>query len=49
MASNGSMGLEAYIYAISGHFKFAGVARSPIHIQEHLQGIQVLSDQIFSP
>ena len=35
------------IYVCSpGHLKFAGVPRSPIHIQEHLQAIQVQIDQI---
>ena len=30
-----------------GHLKLAGVPRSPIHIQEHLQAIQGQIDQIF--
>jgi len=31
-----------------GHLKFAGVQEDPIHIEEHLQAIQVQSDHIFS-
>jgi len=38
-----------YIYCIPGHFGFARVPRSHTHTQEHLQAIQELSDQIFSP
>ena len=49
-ASNGSLELVAYIYMCSpGHLKIAGVAGHPPHTQEHLQAIQVLSDQMFSP
>ena len=32
-----------------GHLTFAGVPRHHTHTQEHLQAIQELSDQIFSP
>ena len=31
------------------HFELARVQGDLIHIEEHLQAIQVLSDQIFSP
>ena len=40
------MGLEAYIYGTSGHLKIAGDLRHLKHIEEHLQAIQVHSDQI---
>ena len=47
-ALNVSMDLKAYIYAIPGHLKIAGVTTSLKHTQEHLQAIQVLIDYIFS-
>ena len=50
-ATNGSMDLVGYIYAIPGHLKFAGVQEhhTHTHTQEYLQAIQELSDHIFSP
>ena len=35
--------------ACPDHFEVAGVEKDPIHIEEHLQTIQELSDHIFSP
>ena len=45
-ALNGYFDLEAYIYAISGHLKFAGVQGNQKHTQKHLQAIQELSVHI---
>ena len=52
MALNGYFDLVAYIpiyMPSSGHLKIAGDLRHLIHIEEHLQAIQELSDHILSP
>ena len=48
-ASNGSLDMVAYIYVFPQPFEAARVLRRHTHTQEHLQTIQELSDQIFSP